>query len=343
MKRKDPSVPVTLRPGRSAALALTLVGLMLCAALLLIGLFVKEAHPLFCLVIPVGFAPAVLISLLADLKQPRVTVGGEGVTLHHTRKGWQLHLPWSGFTHMYTLTGYKTCDYLFTPAPMDKAAQYAARMACLRNRERPGAADGCLLMTDGYSACSREITSRIPEHIRIAPEHECCSLWDRRRFEASSGRYRTGDDVRLYRTAAFIGILGVVCCFWMWQPAVLLLALALFLAAIAYFRTVALTVDAHGARFTNARRKLDAFFPWERYACLYQLIGVTRALYVLSPGPLTKAQLKDLVRQHEQSRGMVAEHDGCLILPAGRSGDEALLAHIPSSVRRMPFSDGISL
>lgn len=175
MKPKDPTAPVTIRRGRTGALVLLIVGAALCALTLLFSLLVEEFSPLYCILVVVCFVPMLLLTLLLDLQQPRITVSAEGIELHHTRKGWRVLLPWSDYAYMYRLSGYKTTQYLFTAKPMDKPAQFAAYEACRQNRERPRIANGCLLLTDGFD---NEILSRIPEHIQIVPEYKCCTFWD---------------------------------------------------------------------------------------------------------------------------------------------------------------------
>lgn len=106
---------------------------------------------------------------------PRYTVTTEGIEFYHKRKGWRTLLPWSDFTHMYTLAGSKSTHLLFSAREMDKSEQYAACKARRISQERPVTADGCLILSGAEPA---EIIARVPEHIVRVPEWKCCSFWD---------------------------------------------------------------------------------------------------------------------------------------------------------------------
>ena len=106
---------------------------------------------------------------------PRYIVTDEGVEFFHKRKGWRTLLPWSDFTHLYTLVGSKMTPLLFSAREMDKSEQYAACKARRISQERPVTADGCLILSGTEPA---EIIARVPEHIVRVPEWKCCSFWD---------------------------------------------------------------------------------------------------------------------------------------------------------------------
>lgn len=157
--------PVTLHPGSSAALALTIVGCVMCAIILLVSLFTPAVHPLYCVVVLVGFLPLILLSLLIDALSPaKITLSAEGVHLHVRRSQAEVNLPWATFHHMYRLEGYKRCIYLFTAETMDKEAQLACYKNCLKNKDIPFTADGCLIL-DAWND-SNMIDPRIPDHIQ---------------------------------------------------------------------------------------------------------------------------------------------------------------------------------
>lgn len=118
--------------------------------------------------------PISALFLLWRSMASRFTISAEGVELAHKRKGRRIMLPWSSFTHMYMLQGYKTVHVLLADRLMDQPAQYAAFKACKRNREFPRMAGGCLVLTGVYT----EVTARIPAHITQVPEGKCCSFWD---------------------------------------------------------------------------------------------------------------------------------------------------------------------
>lgn len=69
-KENKALAPVTLHPGSSAAFALTIVGCVMCAIILLVSLFTPAVHPLYCVVVLVGFLPLILLSLLIDALSP---------------------------------------------------------------------------------------------------------------------------------------------------------------------------------------------------------------------------------------------------------------------------------
>ena len=134
-KTNQPLSSIVLRPGRSAASALAIVGAVMCMIILLLGITIPEVHPLYCCVVLVGFLPLILLSLLIDVLSPaRITVSSEGVHLYVRRSKAEIDLPWSNFQHMYRLEGYKRCFYLFTPAPMSKEDQTLCYKACVKNK-----------------------------------------------------------------------------------------------------------------------------------------------------------------------------------------------------------------
>lgn len=164
-KTNQPLSSIVLRPGRSAASALAIVGAVMCMIILLLGITIPEVHPLYCCVVLVGFLPLILLFLLIDVLSPaRITVSPEGVHLYVRRSKAEIDLPWSNFQHMYRLEGYKRCFYLFTPAPMSKEDQTLCYKACVKNKAFPFTHGSCLIL-DAWND-SNIIDPRIPDHIK---------------------------------------------------------------------------------------------------------------------------------------------------------------------------------
>lgn len=153
---------------------------------------------------------------------------------------------------------------------------------------------------------------------------------------------RTGDAVSLYAAALVLAVCALVTLPICWPAAIPLFLGAALLALWAYFRSPTLVVTEESVTVTNPRRNLHATFPWSSYRCLYRLVGVNRTLLLLSPEPLKKDELRARVAAWKAHTGPVPEVDGCLFLHAGRE-PASILPYIPESVRRMPYSDCISL
>ncbi len=165
--KKTPS-PVVLQPGKTAASALALVGGVMCAIILLVSRSLPEMHPLYCLIVLVGFLPLILLALLIDAFRPvRITVSTEGIRLFVRRSKTNIDLPWTNFRHMYKLEGYKRCIYLFTAEPMGKEAQITCYKACCKNKTAPFTFEKNLIL-DAWSS-GNVIDPRIPEHIEKMP------------------------------------------------------------------------------------------------------------------------------------------------------------------------------
>ena len=164
-KTNQPLSSIVLRPGRSAASALAIVGAVMCMIILLLGITIPEVHPLYCCVVLVGLLPLILLFLLIDVLSPaRITVSSEGVHLYVRRSKAEIDLPWSNFQHMYRLEGYKRCFYLFTPVPMSKEDQTLCYKACVKNKAMPFTHGSCLIL-DAWND-SNIIDPRIPDNIK---------------------------------------------------------------------------------------------------------------------------------------------------------------------------------
>lgn len=153
---------------------------------------------------------------------------------------------------------------------------------------------------------------------------------------------KTGEAINLYAVALVTAAASLVMLLTCWPAAIPFLLLTASIVLWAWFRSPTLIVTAESLTVSQPRRGVNAVYPWSRYRCLYRLEGVWYSLAVLSPQALTKDELRALVRAHESHRGVSCEINGCLVLSDGRS-PAGLLVHIPESVRRMPYSDCISL
>lgn len=153
---------------------------------------------------------------------------------------------------------------------------------------------------------------------------------------------RTGESVSLYAAALVFVFAAAVMLLTCWPAAIPFGLGAAFLACWAYFRAPTLIVTAESVTISQLRRGVHAEFPWSRYRCLYRLEGVNRTLLVLAPERQTKNDLRAIVAAYRKLRSPVPEIDGCLVLSDGR-GLFGLLPRIPETVRRMPYSDCISL
>lgn len=159
----------------------------------ILGVFMLLASPLLMLAALDGGSPFVIagviafcllaaflaLMLLIGPRLQRITVSTEGVTIEQKRSNIHAELPWDGYRIAYRLSGYKASYLLFTPAPLSKQAQYEAVNACTKATDVPFSHDGCLVLPGNlyYS----QILQRLPEHIRIAPEYECGTLWNKGR------------------------------------------------------------------------------------------------------------------------------------------------------------------
>lgn len=153
---------------------------------------------------------------------------------------------------------------------------------------------------------------------------------------------RTGESVSLYAAALVFVFAAAVMLMTCWPAAIPFGIGAAFLACWAYFRSPTLIVTAESVTISQPRRGVHAEFPWSRYRCLYRLEGVNRTLLVLAPEPCTKDELRAIVADYKKLRSPVPELHGCLVLHDGRT-PVSVLARIPDSVQRMPYSDCISL
>lgn len=153
---------------------------------------------------------------------------------------------------------------------------------------------------------------------------------------------KTGESVNLYAVALITTIASFVMLMTCWPAATPFILLTVFLVLWSWFRSPTLILTAESITVSQPRRGVNAVYPWSRYRCLYRLDGVSRSLLVLSPEKVTKNELHAVVQAQKAHRGISCEINGCLVLADGRS-PASLLAYIPESVQRMPYSDCISL
>ena len=119
---------------------------------------------------------AALLFLIWQGTRQRMTITSEGVETFNKRSGARSFVPWSDYSYLYTLQGYKTSWYLFSSVLMDKPAQYAAWQACLKSKDHR-AGDRyllCFMTTTGLDG----FRALLPQHIQVVPDWKCASFWD---------------------------------------------------------------------------------------------------------------------------------------------------------------------
>lgn len=119
------------------------------------------------------------LALLIGPRLTRITVSTEGVVIEQPRKGLCEELPWENYRFAYRLSGYKVSYLLFSPDALSRQAQYEAVNACSQSKEIPCVHGGCLALPDHLYY--PQIMKRLPESIRVMPEHECGTLWNKGR------------------------------------------------------------------------------------------------------------------------------------------------------------------
>lgn len=119
---------------------------------------------------------AVLLFLIWKSTDQRITITVEGVETFHKRSGMRSFIPWSDYSYLYMLQGYKTSCYLFSTTLMDKPAQYAAYQSCLKNTDRR-AGDYYLLFFPTSTGLN-DFRELLPPHIQVVPDWKCASFWD---------------------------------------------------------------------------------------------------------------------------------------------------------------------
>lgn len=153
---------------------------------------------------------------------------------------------------------------------------------------------------------------------------------------------KTGEAVSLYAAALITAGASIGMLFVCWPVAIPYFLGTVFLALWAWFRSPTLIVTAESITISQPRRGINAVYPWSRYHCLYRLDGIHCSLLVLSPEKVSKLELRALVKARKTQRSISGEINGCLVLADGRN-PVRVLANIPESVQRMPYSDCISL
>ena len=126
----------------------------------------------FTLFIVVGSLVACFVT--DHFARAHITLTDNEVQLHIRRTGETVALPWTAFSCLYDLPGWKMNIYLFTPAPMDKAAQHAAYKTCCKNKDVPYTHEGCLILNAHVHGSL--IDQYIPAHIQRMPWRQCAKL-----------------------------------------------------------------------------------------------------------------------------------------------------------------------
>lgn len=166
MKKKDFA---TLNASRSAGLIIAIIGVPL---LLLMYFSSPRSTFFFTLYIVLG---SLVACFIADKLSPaKITLTSSEIQLRIRRSKQTISLPWTNFTCLYELPGWKMSIYLLTPAPMDKADQLAAYKACCKNKELPYTHDGCLIL-NAY-VHGDVIDKYLPSHIQKMPWKFCAKI-----------------------------------------------------------------------------------------------------------------------------------------------------------------------
>ena len=167
MKRK-PSA--TLNVSRTIVCVVAMISIPLLLAMLIPP--ISSSTFFFAIFVMAGMLAA---GFLADRFTPaHITLTDTEVQLRLRRTGKIVTLPWTNFSHLYELEGWKMKIYLLTPAPMDKAAQLAAYKACCKNKNVPYTHEGCLILNTFVHG--DVIDQYLPSHIQKMPWHHCTKL-----------------------------------------------------------------------------------------------------------------------------------------------------------------------
>ena len=123
----------------------------------------------------VSLAGVVALGFCADhFSAAHITLNDTNVQLRIRRTGKVVTLPWTDFTCLYELDGWKMKIYLLTPGPMDKEAQLAAYKACCKNKAVPYTHEGCLILNAHVHG--NVIDPYIPPHLKKMPWRHCAKL-----------------------------------------------------------------------------------------------------------------------------------------------------------------------
>ena len=168
--------PVVLSPTKELLAAISIVGGILCALILIASQFLPEVHPLYCLLVLIAFLPPTLIILLTEAFNPaKVIISLEGIRLHVRRTKTVIDLPWSDYNHLYILEGYRRRAYLFTPEPLNKDEQLFCYKACLKNKDIPFTFNHCMVL-DHFSVTSGNVDLYLPKHIQKMTWKFCAKI-----------------------------------------------------------------------------------------------------------------------------------------------------------------------
>lgn len=153
---------------------LTLVVLIISCPLLLAMCIPPVSSSAFVFAL-LSLAGIVAVGFLADhFAAARITLSDNSVQLRVRRTGKTVSLPWTNFTYLYELDGWKMKIYLLTPVPMNKDAQLSAYKACCKNKDVPYTHDGCLILN--AFAHGEVIDRYLPAHLKKMPWINCAKL-----------------------------------------------------------------------------------------------------------------------------------------------------------------------
>ena len=166
--KKKPSA--TLQVSRTIGCVVAIISIPLLLAMLIPPVSASTAlFPFICL------AALLVVGFTADIfSSARITLNDSEVQLRIRRTGKVVTIPWTDFTCLYELDGWKMKIYLLTPGPMDKEALRAAYKACCKNKAVPYTHEGCLILNAHVHG--DVIDLYIPPHLKKMPWHHCAKL-----------------------------------------------------------------------------------------------------------------------------------------------------------------------
>lgn len=160
----------TLNAGRSAGIIIAIIGAL--GMLLMLVTSTPRSTLFFTLFL---FSCSLIACFLSDrFARARITLTDTEVQLHIRRTGETVSIPWTNFSCLYDLPGWKMNIYLLTPTAMDKDAQLAVYKACCKNKDVPYTHEGCLILNAHVHGSV--IDQYIPSHIQKMPWRHCAKL-----------------------------------------------------------------------------------------------------------------------------------------------------------------------
>lgn len=160
----------SLNVGRSAGIIIAIVG----ALVLFLMLVTPTPRSTFIFTLFLISCSLITCFLSSRFAPAHITLTENAIQLRIRRSGETVTLPWTEFSCLYTLEGWKMKIYLLTPEPMDKEAQLAAYKACCKDKDVPYTHGGCLILNAFVHG--DVIDQYLPSHIQRMPWRHCAKL-----------------------------------------------------------------------------------------------------------------------------------------------------------------------